>query len=466
MAENQEKTDEEILEDLGLELDKESTPEESNESDAKDEEPNELSELEALVNSDEDESINTEINDNELESIDNDTSEELEELITSNDEEFQEENNNNITSNEKIEETIENKEGQSTEDTFQVQKKQSKLRKILIGLIGFLVLVIITGAIMFFMGFFDPEEPIKPKLSPAQMKAQAKAAVEKMEEENRYKFKKNDIDVKRLNKKLNLLTKYEIIESDQKEKMKDSEREKFYKLSKAEQDESKQRQLAKIKQQEELRMKEMIQAAKAEAKAELLAEQLKEEEDKKAQELLEEDKKIKNEANNIILPTEEEPITEVQNETEKNASSKSVQKEGKEEVITEEKVITEKTKEIEPTQIMSEHNETMVKEEIKTEENTPEVIIKKELLSQMTFIKYISIETKTQDIFKADLDKIEAVDKNITLCRDNKNNIEVLIGPFNENENRDMIMADFLNNDINVAAVDFTKEEYNRRCNY
>ena len=53
MAENQERTDEEILKALDLELDEdESTPDKSNDIDAKEinEEPNELSELEALVN--------------------------------------------------------------------------------------------------------------------------------------------------------------------------------------------------------------------------------------------------------------------------------------------------------------------------------------------------------------------------------------------------------------------------------
>ena len=461
-----EKTDAEILESLNLEPDTENTSsEESNSSQSIEDTQKELEELAGFGGADDTEN-NEEIDlealtDSELTPVDEKKEDDpfsLDHEETPQNESQDSQTEQNEQTDETPQETQEAIQAEAEadvkespeittpidEESFQVQKKQSMLRKILMGLIAFLVLVILVGAILYFMGFFDPEPP---KPTPAQIKAQAEAAAAKIEEETKYKFKKDDINVDRLNKKLNLLTKYEIIESEEKEKMKDDEREKLYQMSKSEQDAERQKKLAKIQEQEELRMKEMIEAAKEQARAELLAEQLKQ----KEQEAMMQEEEAKEEVEEQ-MPTEEQP----QEQQEENTQTEPTQE------VVESKDQNETANAEEPRETQEVEEATpMVKEEIKEEpmiEEKPKMI---------TFLKFISIETNKRDIFlNEDIKPIEMIDKNFKLCRDNRNNVEIIIGPFEEDENRQMILNEFGNNKINAVAVDYPQEEYDRRCNY
>merc|ERR1711879_1130153 len=90
------------------------------------------------------------------------------------------------------------------EDTLPMQKKQPKIFKILISIAVFLFLILATGAVLYFTGFFDPE-PIKV--------VEKKEINEKIEEE--ITFNTKDIDKNRLNKKLTMLTKREIMNKEE-----------------------------------------------------------------------------------------------------------------------------------------------------------------------------------------------------------------------------------------------------------
>lgn len=461
---NETKTDEEILEALNLEPD---TSDSSTDEKPKDNEKSDLdNELESLYNAELDE-IDELDSISELEILDDEKSlsESKSDLENEKVDDVKIENRDEEEKKEEGKEEEKNDSDTSPqglkEEEYKVQKKQSNIRKVMIGIIGFLLLILIIGATLFFLGFFD-SEPVKPKLTQKELQKQKEARLAKIEEENKYNFKQKDIDVKRLNKKLNLLTKYEIIESDNKEKLKDEEKERLYKLSKEEQEEERQLQISKIKAQEELRMKEMIEAAKAEAKAELLAQQLKDEEEMQSLQTEEALKKKKREENNVTLP-EYKPSSE---------ETDTATNEIKEENDSESKPVTDETSmnetNSEEMQSVNENNAPEIVEEKRTYE-----LESKEVQDEMkknqtanSFLKFISIETNQLDIYKSYLNKVEAIDRNIILCRDNKNLVEIVIGPFTENENRDLILEEFINNGINPQAVDFTQEEYDKRCNY
>jgi len=183
MAENQEKTEAEILEETMQNLNlEEETEETENKSETEENDlDNNLEESfddEKLID-DSDKELSSELNDN------NDEITAVDDI-----------NLNNEQSNEDKIDSVSIDDLESNEDG--VQKKQSKLHKILIIIVSILFGIIIVGAILYFIGFFDPK-PIEKVNTEDIKKEQVK---------DEYKFNPKDIDENRLNKKLNLLTKY------------------------------------------------------------------------------------------------------------------------------------------------------------------------------------------------------------------------------------------------------------------
>jgi hypothetical protein len=102
-------------------------------------------------------------------------------------------------------------------EEFVKSKKKSTLGKILIGLIGFLILLLTIGITLYFLGFFDPkEEPI-----PVNVQNNAPAEVK----EETYKFDIKDINSKKLNEQLSYLTNKNI-NQDKTEELEKVENEK------------------------------------------------------------------------------------------------------------------------------------------------------------------------------------------------------------------------------------------------
>jgi hypothetical protein len=135
---------------------------------------------------------------------------------------------------EKTSNSNENVEDEKVQDTEEEegtkQKKVPFLNKILFGLVGFLLLVLIAGAVLFFMGFFDPKEEVKVQ------KVQEKEMI--VEKENTFNIK--DINSKKLNKQLLLLTNKNMIEEENNNQIEKQEEEK------------------KIKKEEEKKKKEAL----------------------------------------------------------------------------------------------------------------------------------------------------------------------------------------------------------------
>ncbi len=116
-------------------------------------------------------------------------------------------------------------ENLSPEDT-----KNAKLKKIIIFVGALFGLVILTGFILFFMGTFDPPKIPKPiDINTTKSQEDNTVHINSKPRKKYITFTINKINVKRLNRKLTLLTKYEILEEDAIEKLKAIEKEKQYK---------------------------------------------------------------------------------------------------------------------------------------------------------------------------------------------------------------------------------------------
>ncbi len=402
MAENQdEKNLDELLEDIALE------PENSSSDN------NNSNELDDLL---------SELEEAPTDSNSNDTSSEaFEEIPLSASNDLQTEDQN--AENEFVKES-----DVQDEKEYAVQKKQSKLQKILIGITIGLVVVIIIGLILYLTGFFDPEEtkPEQKEQTPKQEITQKK---------KKPSIDEKDINVDRLNKKLNMLTKYEILEDEKKELNKSLEKERLYQEAKEQLAMERQAKIDKIKE---------IEAKKYEEQ--LLAQKREEAIIKEAEQKVEMQEPVAEPKDEIVEEAKVEEKVEPQEVIEKP--------EIKEEVI--EEPIIEPVKEIieEPKTIEITTNDEMIEED-------------EEAKVEKLFIKFIVINTNKKDIFKSDLDKILNLDDRVQLCRNEENRIEIFVGPFEDNE-RNMVLNKFKENleDENPEALDFTQEEFDKRCNY
>jgi hypothetical protein len=106
-------------------------------------------------------------------------------------------------------------------------KKDKKLKLIIIIVATLLVLVLAGFGIMYFMGYFDPPPPPTKKIKPNPRKN--KLLPIKIEDK-KIDFKIDMINVNRLNKRLALLTKYEILENDILAKFKQEEELRLHRL--------------------------------------------------------------------------------------------------------------------------------------------------------------------------------------------------------------------------------------------
>ena len=118
-------------------------------------------------------------------------------------------------------------ESDKEKESIQDLKKAKKL-KLLIIIISVLLVLIVGGfAVAYFMGVFEPPPPPPKKIH----KNPRKNRLLKIEiKDKKIDFKISMINVDRLNKRLSLLTKYEILDNDIIEKFKEEEKERLHKL--------------------------------------------------------------------------------------------------------------------------------------------------------------------------------------------------------------------------------------------
>jgi len=93
-----------------------------------------------------------------------------------------------------------------------------------------IIIVILTGIILYFTGAFEPTIIEKSKdANTTTIKKDKIVAIKSKPIKKYIDFKMSQINKKRLNRKLSLLTKYEILEDDAIEKLKAIEKERLYK---------------------------------------------------------------------------------------------------------------------------------------------------------------------------------------------------------------------------------------------
>lgn len=284
----------------------------------------------------------------------------------------------------------------SQKEEFTKSKKKSPISKILIGLIIFLFLLLLVGAILYFLGYFTPKEEI------VQTPIQETIVPNKNNEET-YKFDIKDINSKKLNDQLSFLTNKNI-NQDKNDELEKAENER--KII----EEQKRREEEAFKEQEDALLKE---------KAAI------------------EEKKIQLENEKAQLEAMRQEAIQLKVELQANKTKlESISSENVKEEITKEALI-------EINQVNS---------EVKKADG---------------FLKFINVAKIKGSLYKKYLDKITAINPNVILCRDDKNRIEIYYGPFNNDEIRAKLLDKLIDNNIEEAyAVEFTQEEFDKRCNY
>ena len=328
-----------------------------------------------------------------------------------------------------LEELVESKnEDTSVIDDITIQNekklnKQNKTKKILFSLIGVLSLSIIIVLSLFFSGFFDPEEVSKSNKKPNN--------TSKVLEKNEDYFDKTDIDINKLNNKLKMLTKEELnFDSDE-----DIKKEKKLEEKKINEDK---------KKFDDFKKQARIEARLEEEKRRLIEEKKKleiqkQELEKKRDEL----EKLQKEIENKKLQEEIE-----NKQSEKKLEVKEVKEEIKEEVKLEINKIKQESAQSKPTE---------VKELIK-KENTDDL---------NNFVKLINVVSIKGNLYKSYLKKIEKINRNLLLCRDHLNRIDIYFGPYLNEEEREKAIQGLYENGFDKSyGIDLTKEEYKNRCKY
>lgn len=283
-----------------------------------------------------------------------------------------------------------------------VKPKKPLLFKILMGILAFLLILIIIGAILYFTGFFEPKKIEKVELTPIT------TAVETVETpQNTYKFDIKDINSKKLNEQLANLTSKNLTDEKIEEIEKKENEQKLI-----EDEKKKEEEFLKNQEEELLKQKAELEEKKQEL----------EREKAQLEAMKEEALQLKEQLENNKMPIEQnnEEVVEVK----ENIVENSVNKKNK--------------------------------EEIKTSQN-----------SNSGFLMFINVAKVKGVLYKKYLDKITAINPNVKLCRDDKNRIEIYYGPFEKSEERSELLNKLIDNKFNEAyELEFTQEEFDKRCNY
>ena len=342
--------------------------------------------------------------------------------------------------------TSESPEGTSIEDNpeFVKKKKPNILKLALFGVIGLLVLVLLTGVVLYFTGFFDDPEEQKPMM-------EKKDKVQKVIEKEEPKFSLKDINTKNLNKQLAELTNKSIKQQQEEERIKKLEEEKKLleeekkkqkealaqeeeKLAKAEQSLLKERELLKAKQDELNKQKQILDDLREEAL------------------LLKEEMMKQREA--IESQSEEKILAEI---------NKRNQEMAKEEKNNSQMPMNNQANMMQNNMPNNEH--TMQNMSNKQENNIMASNNQKDDTSP--FLLLINVAKIKGDLYKDYLDSIISISPDVKLCRDDVNNIEIYFGPFDSMEQRSSLYNMLIEKKFdNSYEVELTKEEFNKRCNY
>ncbi|MEA2017687.1 MAG: hypothetical protein U9N59_04505 [Campylobacterota bacterium] len=167
-------------------------------------------------------------------------SEEVEEIkIEDVEEEIIEESLPNDTESEKevvtqeLENEGEQKEEDESEDNIDDKPENKKLKMLVMGTAALLGVTIIAGIIMYFMGVFDPEPmPVKKVESNTTKATKDIVSIVKYKSLKKVDFKISDINTPRLNIRLEALTKYKILTSEEIEDQALAEKNRLFEIDK------------------------------------------------------------------------------------------------------------------------------------------------------------------------------------------------------------------------------------------
>lgn len=337
--------------------------------------------------------------------------------------------------------TTENNEAstavEENSEEFKIQKKENKIKKILIIVVAALGLLILVGIILYFIGFFDPEPVVvKPSKDQKVMLEDKDNQQPDIAQKKKYQFKVKDIKKKRLNRKLSLLTKYEIIEEEIIE-------EKTASVTPVKDTVPSNTPIKENKQKDKKKETATVEVTKDKTPLE------------------------KNK-NTIIEITQNKPLdtnplkktetkTEAKIDGETNTPNNKIEKNTtKEDEKKSKDILNEKS-------ITEDETETIKREEI-IEEKTPK---EKKLSEGKSFLKFAQIATIKRQLYLSFLHQIKEIDKRISVCRNDLNVIQIFVGPFNNEEERRIALVKINQHIVHDAfAVDFTQEEFDKRCNF
>jgi|GEM_PF-2138419 len=179
---------------------------------------------------------NTEIENLEL-SEDKIVSDDTKELENSTNEDSQLENKNDDNDKNSKEESS-NEKSDTSEDIEEVElsedeQKTKKLKKLVIIIAGLIAFTIITGLVMYFMGMFDPVPIEKKDMNETKIvKNKDNVDIVKYQNKNIIKFSPSKINTKRLNARLEELTKYEVLSPKEIEEQNSAQKERLASLEK------------------------------------------------------------------------------------------------------------------------------------------------------------------------------------------------------------------------------------------
>ena len=283
-------------------------------------------------------------------------------------------------------------------DGNKIQKLRPKYFKyLIIALVSFLSLITV-GMISFYSGIFESEEKVIETKAPVMVQKKLK----------NYKFNIKDINVKRLNKKLSLLTKAEILLLEEEKRLKEEEEK-------------------RLKEEKELKKQNTL-----------------EEKVKKEQERMDKENSLLKE----------------------NEDLENKNKELSEELIQVQKDLIDSKKDGDIIILNKEEAEIISDDEINlANKKDVEITKEKELLN--SFLLFIEVRSNNKEIYKSFIDKLEKYELKIELCRDQNNEVQVLLGSYNNEIKRNETIDKLkMNLKYKFEKIDLTYEEFNKRCNY
>lgn len=288
-----------------------------------------------------------------------------------------------------------------------VKPKRNILFKVLVGVIAFLLLLLIVGIILYFTGFFEPKEVKAEDQHTEQPVAEQHPTDPHAEQHATNEVAKPEAPAEN-NYKFDLknINSKKLNEQIANMTNKNSTEEK-----KATAEKKKEKELLSNQENELLKEKTLLE----EKKLELEKEKAQLERMKRDHEVLKEDKKV--------------------NKENEHSSNTPIIDDKKEEATS------------------------------SLEKNSPAAA--KENAANNQFLLFINVAKINGELYKKYLDKITAINPNVRLCRDEKNKIEIYFGPFEKSEDRTELLNKLIKNKFTEAyAVEFTQEEFDKRCNY